>query len=131
MAIDRPFPFDPGETNPFVEFINRIARKLDPKAVHQDIMPDYGFGMPIVWLFKSWLDDLTGGDEWARFALVEGGVSLADIPDELRPGEPKSAEITLKRSKWLVEQIPPHLREREEQRRKDGEIGALRLEDLV
>ncbi|MBW6495550.1 MAG: hypothetical protein K0B16_13525 [Burkholderiaceae bacterium] len=65
--------------------------------------------MPHWPVFQSWLHDLTGGDNWARFAVENVKGVIHAIPKELN-GKDKTVE----RVQWLIEQIPPEMRAHEE-----------------
>lgn len=106
------YPFEPDETNPFVDFLRRAAEGLDEDALDPDSLKlPYDGGVPHWAVFSNWLHQLTGGDSLARFAVdnVKGIVSA--IPKDLE-GEAKTAE----RIVWLTEKIPPDVRSREEAR---------------
>jgi transcriptional regulator with XRE-family HTH domain len=107
-------PFDPHESNPFLQFLRRAARGASSDAIDADeLMLLWAGEMPRWPIFRSWLDQLTGGDVWAHFALVDCGVSLAQMPPEL-----ESMEKTNERIAWIVGKIPPEAREREEQQQR-------------
>lgn len=106
-------PFNPSATNPFHAFVKELAEGLATDAIDPELIecPNPP-GMPSWPLFQKWLDDLTGGDSWAKFAVENVKNCLADMPEKLK-GPDKTAE----RIEWLVRKISPEARAREEQRR--------------
>ncbi|WP_274609764.1 helix-turn-helix domain-containing protein [Rhodobaculum claviforme] len=106
-------PFNPEETNPFIDFLRRTAAAVDGKAIDPEHLElPYGDGLPEWPVFKTWLDELTGGDDWADFALANLEGMVEDMPDEL-----KREQKTSERVQWLIEQIPAEVKAREEERR--------------
>ena len=61
--------------------------------------------------FQEWLDGLTDGDIWAQYAIENVKDILGDLPEN-RKGRDKNVV----RLKGLVDQIPPGMRAREEER---------------
>lgn len=119
-------PFDPDETNPFIDFLRRAAETLNREVIDPEhIELCYRTGLPDWPVFENWLDDLTGGDYWARFAVQNVSGIVKHIPHELN-GE----ENTRRRVDWLIQQIPPELRQQEEEKREKlaAEFG---VEDLI
>ncbi|MBO6882642.1 MAG: helix-turn-helix transcriptional regulator [Marivita sp.] len=103
-------PFDPNEGNPFVGFLTELAEKVDRAAIDSEhIELPYGGGVPRWPVFENWLSDLTGGDYWAGFAMKNVRVGIADMPEDL-----KAVEKTPERVAWLIDKIPPEVREKEE-----------------
>lgn len=119
-------PFDPDETNPFCDFLRRTAETVDCKSIDPEhIELPYGGGLPNWPVFETWLDELTGGDSWARFAVENVKDIVRQIPDEL------CGEVnTERRIDWLIRQIPPELRREEEERREKWNA-EVRLEGLA
>lgn len=125
--------FDPSATNPFVEFLRKVAGDIGSAEVDPEYLElPYGGGMPRWTVFENWLHQLTGGDALARCAVekVEGVIDT--IPENLK-GEARTAE----RVAFLIDRMPPDLRAREEARLAEqaawfakAEAGELTLEDL-
>lgn len=112
-----PAPFNPEFTNPFFDNLKNLATKIGSEEIDpEDAELPYGSGMPRWPVFQSWLHDLTGGDNWARFTVENVKGVVQKIPEELK-GEAKTVE----RVAWLIDQIPPEMRAREEQRRAEQE----------
>ncbi|MCC6006394.1 MAG: helix-turn-helix domain-containing protein [Rhodobacteraceae bacterium] len=105
--------FDPDETNLFVDFLKRAASRLDRSAIDPEHLEHFGGGCIPGWpVFETWLTDLTGDDEWARFAIENVKGIVDAIPQNLK-GEEKTKE----RVQWLIEQIPAEMKALEEERR--------------
>lgn len=112
-----PHPFDPDETNPFFEYLKNLADKLGSDEIGaKDAELPYGAGMPRWPVFQSWLHSLTGGDNWALFAVQNVKGTIQAMPEEL-----KGKEKTDERVQWLIEQIPAEMKAREEERRAKWE----------
>ena len=110
-----PAPFDPEDTNPFLEYLKDLAKEIGSAEIDpEDCELPYGRDMPHWPVFQSWLDGLTGGDKWARFAVENVKDVVQKIPEDLR-GKEKTEE----RIAWLIDQIPPELREREGKRQAE------------
>lgn len=107
VALD---PFDPEETNPFVEFLNEMAAQIGSDAIRSKDLRHTGH-MPEWPLFEEWLDDLTGGDPWARFAVENVKGVLDAMPRHL-----KGVESTAERVQWLIDRISSEMRVREDER---------------
>ncbi|MDF2233145.1 helix-turn-helix transcriptional regulator [Albimonas sp. CAU 1670] len=117
-------PFDPSETNPFVDFLRDAATSVGGGAISpEEIEMSYRGGLPNWPIFQQWLQDLTGGDSWARFAVENVKVALNTMPEELRGQENTTARI-----EWLVDKIPAEIREEEEKRRAEREISLEGIE---
>lgn len=110
-----PDPFDPDETNPFFEYIKNLAKETGSDEIDpNDPALPYGTGMPHWPVFQSWLQGVTGGDSWARFAVENVKGAIQEMPVDLKAKENTEARIA-----WLINQIPPKMRAREEQRRAE------------
>lgn len=111
-TYDGAVPFDPDETNPFHAFVQQLAATIDTGAIDSEMIePPFGRLMPRWPVFQEWLDDLTGRDSWALYAAENVKGVLGDLPSDL-----KGREKTAERIEWLVDQIPPEMRAREEER---------------
>jgi hypothetical protein len=104
-------PFDPSATNPFFEFIRKIASDVGSAEVDFEDLEISHNGMPRWPVFQNWLHELTGGDRWARFAVENVKGVVDDMPSSL-----KGAENTAERVRWLVDKIPAEMRAEEEER---------------
>jgi len=96
--------YDPNTNNPFADYLRELARNLDEAdfALDPDGIREIGLhGFPEYRIGAVMLDELTGGNADAEYALACGHVKLADIPDELL-GE----DNTEKRIEWIVSHIP-------------------------
>lgn len=96
--------FDPSQNNPFADFLEDLATKVDAKTVSFDKsfgwktsegLPEYQIGAGIV-------EELTAGDPEAVFALSRGHVRLSEIPKELFEADRVSERIA-----WMIAKIPP------------------------
>lgn len=106
-----PEPFDPDETNPFVDFLQEMATSTGSDALRPGRC-ELRFGNMPEWpLFETWIEQVTGGDRWAKFALENVKVGLSEMPDDLKGDENTEARV-----EWIVSKIPSDVREKEEQR---------------
>lgn len=113
-----PRPFDPDVTNPFVEFLKNLAKERGSEEIDPENLDlPYGRGIPHWPVFESWLNHLTGGDRWARFAVENIKGVVQEIPED-RKGKERTAE----RVEWLVGRIPPEMRAREEERQAEATV---------
>ena len=113
-----PNPFDPDKTNPFFEYVKNLAKELGSDEIEaKDFELPHGTGLPHCPVFQSWLHSLTGGDNWARFAVQNVKGIIQAMPEEL-----KGKETTAERIQWLIEQIPAEMKTREEERRAKWEV---------
>ena len=64
--------FDPDESNPFVDFLKRKAKKIGSPELDPDHIRHWTNSLPEWPIFEAWLDRLTNIDPWARWA-IEGG----------------------------------------------------------
>ena len=108
--------YDPRESNPFLAFIKSLAKRADYKDIALD--PD-GWGgndhLPNYEIAPGLIEDITGDDYWAQFALRRGCVSLLEIPEALEP-----VEMTAARIEYLQSKIPRHVRAEHEQELREG-----------
>jgi transcriptional regulator with XRE-family HTH domain len=105
-------PFNPDETNPFVDFLLTTAKSIGSDALEPQLLEFPGTGgLPHWHIFHNWFQDLTGGDAWARFAIARGYARTSEMPESLR-----GADRTIERAAWIAAQIPPEVREREDRR---------------
>jgi transcriptional regulator with XRE-family HTH domain len=105
------FGFDPSRNNPFADFLEHLAKKVEAKTISFDKslgwktsegLPEYRIGEEII-------ERLTDGDPDAEYALLRGHVRLKDIPHEFLDAEKKAERIA-----WMIATIP----EEEMKRRK-------------
>lgn len=102
---------DPNMSNPFFDFLQRTAKAIDSDAIDAELVePSFG-GMPCWPVFDLWLNQLTGDDAWARFAVENVRGVVDALPENLK-GEEKTAE----RVQWLIDQIPADMKALEEER---------------
>jgi transcriptional regulator with XRE-family HTH domain len=106
-------PFDPAETNPFVDFLSRKATEIGSSALNSEDCNIGNLDLPSWPIFKAWVDELTGNDWLATHAVKGRHVKLNAIPLELQ-GPEKCAE----RVAWLIDQIPADERARLEEERR-------------
>lgn len=118
------FGFDPSENNPFADFLDHLANKIEAKTISFD--RTYGWktseGLPNYRIGADIISKLTGDDPHAEYALLRRHVRLEEVPDDLL-GEEKKAE----RIAWMIERIPEE--EISKIRAEEQEISAL-FEDL-
>jgi transcriptional regulator with XRE-family HTH domain len=101
-------PFDPAETNPFVDFLRRTASKIGSDEIDDDACEIWlSSDLPEWPVFAAWLDEVTGEDGLALHAIEKGHVKLGTIPPELLGAEKRTERVA-----WLVDQIPADERER-------------------
>ncbi len=110
--------YDPSKNNPFAVYLRAFAAKSGAKeiAFDPDDVGDWKTfeGLPEYRIAPELIENLTGGDHWAEFALLRGYARIRDIPEEL-----KSAEATSDRIKWLASRVPAEERARQEAMFKD------------
>jgi len=109
--------YDRSRNNPFADYLRAFAEKadaaeivFDPDRLGEWKTPE---GMPEYRIAPAFLESLTGGDNWAEFALMRGHVRIRDIPEELLADDAAGDRI-----KWLVAQVPPEERAKHEARFK-------------
>jgi len=97
--------YNPNINNPFADYLRKLTRAhgeaditLDPEPYGSEIGP---FGFPEYRVGTELVDELTGTDPDAEYALACGHVRISDIPEELL-GTGK----TERRAKWLISRIP-------------------------
>lgn len=115
-------PFDPRVTNPFFEFLRKLATDVGSAEIDVDDLEIAHNGMPRWPVFQNWLHELTGGDPWARFAVE----NVKGVIDEMKPNL-KGEENTAERVKWLIDKIPAEMRVAEEERL---EKAAAKLDEM-
>ncbi len=110
-ALD--YGYDPvGKNNPFADFLWDFGHKYDSA----DIVIDDGWGgwktpegMPEYEVAGDYLEEITGGDTWAEYALVRGHARIREIPKELMGKEATPARIA-----WLTSKVPAEDRTRQD-----------------
>lgn len=96
--------FDPSEHNPFADYLRECVSKFNPAAIEFDRegselkTPE---GIPEYRIWGGLLDEITGGDEWAEYALKRGHTRIRDIPEGLLSEDAKTERIA-----WLAAKIP-------------------------
>jgi transcriptional regulator with XRE-family HTH domain len=106
-------PFDPAETNPFVDFLRRTAEKIGSAEIKDEDCTIQSGNLPEWPVLDAWFDELTGGDWLARQAIEKRHVRLGAIPTELLGAEKRTERVA-----WLIDQIPANERERLDALRK-------------
>ena len=95
--------FDPSENNPFADFLEHLAQKIEANTISFDKtlgwktcegLPNYRIGADII-------SQLTGDDSDAEYALLRRHVRLEEVPDELRDEEKKAERVA-----WMTARIP-------------------------
>ena len=93
---------DPDTYNPFADYLRDFADQnssqhisLDPDELwlNANGMPDYRIGTDII-------ENLTGGDKWARHALMHKIVRIQDIPKELMTKKKRDERV-----EWLAGKV--------------------------
>lgn len=97
--------YNPNLNNPLADYLRELAQAYDGADITLDPAP-YGseigqFGFPEYRIGTELVDELTGDDPDAEYALACGYVSFADIPTDLL-GE----DNTEKRVEWIISHIP-------------------------
>ena len=86
--------------NPFIEYLKRASTKHAPSLV--EIKPsDTSQTVPSYMIRTAKIEELTGGDDRARYALARGYARKGDIPAELLGDEDRD-----KRTDWLAKRVP-------------------------
>jgi transcriptional regulator with XRE-family HTH domain len=97
------FGFDPSENNPFADFLEHLAKKIEAKTISFDKtlgwktsegLPNYRIGADII-------SQLTGDDYDAEYALLRRHVRLEEVPDDLLDEEKKAERVA-----WMIARIP-------------------------
>lgn len=96
--------FDPSEHNPFADYLRECVSKFNPAAIefdHEGSELKTPEGIPEYRIWGGLHDEITGGDEWAEYALKRGHTRIRDIPEGLLSEDAKTERIA-----WLVAKIP-------------------------
>jgi transcriptional regulator with XRE-family HTH domain len=97
------FGYDPSRNNPFADYLKKFLEETGTELI--SLADDSGWktieGMPHYEVGKEILENLTGSDWYAKYALLRGHVQLKDIPTELRADEKKDERVA-----WLIRTIP-------------------------
>lgn len=97
--------YDPNSNNPFADYLRELAKAYDGAYITLDPAPYEGelgpFGFPIYRICTELVDELTGDDPDAEYALACGHARVADIPTHLL-GEDNTEE----RVEWIRSRIP-------------------------
>jgi len=95
--------------NPLARYLASLVRNQAEHPVQflndgssEDVIPMFSIGASLV-------GEITGDDLEARLALVHGGVSLRDIPAELKSADQRELRIA-----WLRKRLPTDARKRME-----------------
>jgi transcriptional regulator with XRE-family HTH domain len=100
-------PFDPDQTNPFVDFLRRTASKIGSAEIKDEDCTIGSGDLPHWPVFAAWFDELTGEHWLAQQAVEKGHVKLGAIPPELLGAEKRAERVA-----WLIDRIPADERER-------------------
>ncbi len=120
-ASDRAYDqgYDPNTHNPFVDYLRMFAKRIESDDIQIEIdldifneLPRYGIGERII-------EEATGDDRRAYYAMSRGHVRVRDIPQGLLGEERKDERIA-----WLISHIPE--KEREALEEEERELEALR-----
>lgn len=113
--------YDPSQNNPFADFLEHLAKKTEAKTISFD--KDFGWktseGLPAYRIGADIIEQLTGGDPDAEYALLRGHVRLKEIPKDLL-----AEKMEAKRVSWLIACIP-------EEERAEQEALYKELDDLL
>jgi transcriptional regulator with XRE-family HTH domain len=124
------FGFDPSTNNPFADFLKHLAAKVEAKTISFDENPGWktSEGLPEYRIGAEIIDDLTGDDPDAEYALLRGHARLKDFPQELLGEEKKTERIA-----WMIARIPKE--EMEKRKAEQEKFSALMadpdLSDLI
>jgi len=107
------------EDHPFAAFLASQATKLgspviDPAELETQLCEP----LPLWSVHRAWLNDLSGGDPVAAYALRMGWVRVSDIPRELR-GDSRGAE----RAAFLRKVVPKEEQTKIEKNQSNTSIG--------
>lgn len=102
--------FDPSRNNPFADYLKAFAKEVKATEVlfdpsEKDRLNETGF--PDYRIATARIDELTGTDSIAEFALLRGYAAVSEIPADLL-----NKTNTAKRIEWLVSQVPEVERDR-------------------
>jgi len=110
--------YDPSQNNPFSDFLKHLAEKaeVEEKTIFFD--KNFGWktsdGLPAYRIGADLIEQLTGGDPDAEYALLRGHVRLKDIPKDLRGEKMEASRIA-----WMIARIPEEERAEREALRKE------------
>ena len=97
--------YNPNINNPFADYLRELTRAhgeadiaLDPEPYGSEIGP---FGFPEYRIGAELVDELTGADPDAEYALACGHVGISEIPKELL-----GSDNIERRAEWLISRIP-------------------------
>jgi transcriptional regulator with XRE-family HTH domain len=93
--------YDPSENNPFADYLAEFAKEVEAKSITFEKGWKTSEGMPNFRIGAEFIEQLTGHDPDAEYALLRGHVRLKDIPIEL-DGDGREAE----RVGWMIARIP-------------------------
>lgn len=122
--------FDPSENNPFADYLQEFASKVEAKTV--TFTKEFGWktseGLPAYRIGAEIIERLTRGDPDAEYALLRGHVRLKDIPEELGSDDKEAERVA-----WMIARIPDgELAARKAERDElMARIGPLGLDDMV
>ena len=86
--------------NPFIEYLIGVAKNHAPSLV-EIVQFDTSQQLPSYMIRTAKIEELTGGDDRARYALAHGYALRRDIPAELQGDEAKEQRIA-----WLAQRVP-------------------------
>jgi len=95
--------YDPSANNPFADYLEVFANEAQAQSIKFD--REFGWktseGLPFYRIGADVIEQLTGGDPDAEYALARGHVRLKDIPDQLRGGDREAERIA-----WMIQRVP-------------------------
>ncbi len=95
--------YDPSVTNPFADYLETFATEAQAQTIRFD--KEFGWktseGLPNYRIGADIIEQLTGGDPDAEYALLRGHVRIKDIPDQLLGGDKEVERVA-----WMIDRIP-------------------------
>jgi transcriptional regulator with XRE-family HTH domain len=97
------FGFDPSLNNPFADYLKDFAKDVQAQTITFD--HDFGWktndGLPNYVIGAKLIEQITGGDSDAEYALLQGHVKLKSIPESLLKDEKTEERVA-----WMISHIP-------------------------
>ncbi len=105
------FGYEYEENNAFVAYLTELADKVD--AGNINIESEWGYDFPSYEIGGSVIEEVTGDDRWAGYAMSRGHARIKDIPEDLLGEDRKDDRIA-----WMASRIPENERKELEALRK-------------